>query len=113
MGNWYRKSSIKVTGKIGTVYLLHITPPYQHCGHYVGFTERRVETRVGEHWRGNGAALTGAAIEAGHTLILTRTWENVDQSVEFLIKCRAENPKLCPICNPDTAHNLAQYDREV
>jgi len=114
LGNRYRahkgNHQIKPSGKIGTVYLLHFTEKYHHCRHYIGFTERPLETRLGEHWAGNGSALTHAVHEqTGNEMILARVWENVDQSIEMILKSRAESPKLCPICNPQ-ATQYAQYD---
>ena len=105
-----RKAQIHQSGTVGTVYLLHFKLPYRHCRHYIGFTSRPLETRLGEHWRGNGAALTAAVhAEPQNALILARTWTDVDQSIEMILKSRAESPKLCPICNPD-ALKYAVYE---
>jgi len=115
MPNKYRASTITPDRKhrTGTVYLLHFEQPYKHCQHYVGFTEREVTERIGEHWSGNGSALTAAVhAQAENEMILARTWENVDASIEFIIKSRAESPRLCPICNPDAYKYASTYTKE-
>ena len=107
---------IRTTGVTGTVYLLHFKHKYlsgKHhgCQHYIGFTERDVEVRLGEHWSGNGSALTSAVHQqAGNEMILARTWEGVDSSIEFILKCRAESPKLCPVCNPQAYRYASTYE---
>ena len=115
MPNKYRAKTITPVrkGRTGTVYLLHFVQPYKHCRHYIGFTEREVTERIGEHWSGNGSALTAAVhAQAGNGMVLARVWENVDASVEFIIKSRAESPKLCPICNPDAFKYASTYTKE-
>jgi predicted GIY-YIG superfamily endonuclease len=107
-----RKKDIGKAKRIGTVYLLHFDPAYRHCQHYVGFTERPIDERFAEHLNGTGSSLTRAAIDAGCVLSVTRTWKGVDQSVEMIIKSRAESPKLCPVCNPENWQNLAHYEKE-
>jgi hypothetical protein len=115
------KHQIKESNHLGIVYLLHFTHKVHHAQHYIGFTGRQLDCRLGEHWSGNGTGLTSAVhAEAGNELILARTWppeaaerevsidEMVNQSVEMILKCRAESPKLCPICNP-RALEYAQY----
>ena len=102
---------INPTGVIGTVYLLHFKHKYRHCQHYIGFTERTLDERLGEHWSGNGSALTSAVHQqAGNEMILARTWEGVDSSIEFILKCRAESPKLCPVCNPRAYRYASTYE---
>jgi hypothetical protein len=114
------KHQIGKSGTKGIVYLLHFKHKHFHARHYLGFTTRQLDTRLGEHWSGNGSALTSAIHEqAGNEMILVRTWppeaaegsvpeeKQVDQSVEMTLKCRAESPQLCPVCNPEGWHKLA------
>lgn len=108
MGNSYRRGDLKATGKIGAVYLLHLSEPYKHCTHCVGFTSGDPEDRLWNHNHDHGAALTDAAHRAGIEMVLARVWQDVDAVLEYVIKTRAESPRLCPICNPD-AYRLAQY----
>lgn len=105
-----RATEINKAGKRVNVYLIHIDPAYRHCRHYVGSTERHIDERYAEHIYGGGSALTKAAIDAGCTLKVVRVWHDVDASVEYIIKSRAEGPKLCPICNPRGWNKLARYD---
>ena len=115
MTNKYRahkgKHQINPAGKVGTVYLLHFRHKYRHCQHYIGFTERPVEVRLGEHWSGNGTGLTSAVhAQADNEMVLARLWENVDQSVEMILKSRAESPKLCPVCNPQALRYATYHE---
>ena len=103
-----------------TVYLQCFRTPdggkgyYKHAGHYLGHTDREsavtpedsVAARLKEHQSGYGAALTRAAVEAGLVLEVVRIWPGGTRDDEWRLRCRAENPKLCPLCNPD-AHKLA------
>ena len=103
----YRRKDINPSKRTGTVYLLHFERPYKHARHYIGFTERALDVRLGEHWRGNGSALTRAVLQTSIPMKVVRTWENVNQQVEPILKCRGESPKLCPVCNPDGWTKLA------
>lgn len=80
-----------------TVYLLHFDPPYRQMRHYIGATERTPARRLQEHKTGMGARTTRLAVEAGCTLVLARTWENVSWDFERDLKGRSATP-LCPIC---------------
>jgi hypothetical protein len=83
----------------GTVYLLHIEPPYHHAKHYLGWTEFDVEGRVAYHVSGYGNKLIRAAVKAGHGIIIARTWSDEDRNFERTLKNRKNAPRLCPICN--------------
>jgi len=84
------------------VYLLHISPPYEHARHYMGYADN-ILARLKEHRAGRGARLTQVAVDAGCTLVLARTWEDGDRKLERRLKRRKEAPKLCPICNGEHA----------
>ena len=107
-----RRDEIHKAKKVVDIYLLHIDPPYKRARHYVGSTERHVDERFGEHLNGGGSGLTRDALNAGCSLQIVRVWHDVDASIEFVIKSRAEGPKLCPICNPEGWNKLANYDQE-
>jgi predicted GIY-YIG superfamily endonuclease len=79
------------------IYLLHISPPYKHARHYIGFAND-VTARIAEHRAGTGARLPQVAVEAGSKLVLVRTWPG-GRNEERRLKNRKNAPKLCPICN--------------
>lgn len=88
---------------IGTVYLLHFDPGLPITGarvarHYLGWTEGDVDERVRLHLTGRGSPLVRAAVAAGCTITLARTWPSVDRHFERRLKRRHEAPRLCPQC---------------
>lgn len=84
-------------GVKGTVYLLHFTPAYRHARHYLGWA-LDVEARLEQHRRGAGSPLVAAAVAAGSTVEVARTWPDVDRHFERHLKNRREAPRLCPLC---------------
>lgn len=102
-----------------SVYLICFRSPdgekahYKHAGHYIGYAgrgetpEASVEARLHEHRTGYGAALTRAAVESGIDLVVSRVWPEGTKNDEWRLRCRSENPRLCPFCNPE-AYHLAQ-----
>lgn len=88
------------------VYLLHIKPAYRHARHYLGSTpDERLEERLAEHKRGQGARLTQVVIKAGHELILVRVWPG-GREKERQLKRWKNSPRLCPLCNPNQDMSL-------
>ncbi len=90
---------------LGTVYLICMKKGLDRkipgrARHYIGWTEGAVEERVERHRRGAGAKILKAAIEAGDTFRVVRTWGNVDRHFERRLKNMKSAPKLCPCCNP-------------
>lgn len=85
---------------LGTVYLLHLDPPVEHARHYLGWT-LDVDRRLAQHQRGAGSPLVAAAVAAGSTVVLARTWVGVDRFFERRLKNRHAAPKLCPVCSGD------------
>lgn len=84
---------------MGTVYLLHFSPPYKHARHYLGFTSYRdVSIRLQRHQSGQGATLTRVAVEAGVELVLVRTWKG-NRDLERRLKRWHGSTKLCPLCH--------------
>ena len=88
---------------------------YRHAGHYLGYTGRKsgstvaekVRSRLVEHRHGNGSALTRAATTEGIVLTVARVWDGADKDDEWYLRQRAENTRLCPLCNGDHAYALA------
>lgn len=84
---------------MGTVYLLHFDPPLRHASHYIGIAEDGdVQRRLGEHLRGLGSPLVAAAVSAGSTVRVVRTWEG-DRGTERRKK-NSHGPDVCPECRP-------------
>jgi hypothetical protein len=86
--------------QMGTVYLIHIEPPYRHAKHYLGFTyaDDSPKKRFDRHVAGRGSPLIKAALEAGSSVEVVRVWKNVDRTLERTLKLRKNTPTLCPIC---------------
>lgn len=82
----------------GTVYVLHLDPPYRHARHYTGYAEPgNLRARLAAHAAGTGARLMQVITEAGGTFRLARTWPG-GRTRERELKNRHEAPRLCPIC---------------
>jgi predicted GIY-YIG superfamily endonuclease len=94
------------------LYLLHLTPPYKHAKHYLGWAED-IDARVAEHRAGSsGVRLVEAAVRAGCQLELVRTWPDATRDDERAKKAtrtgkgfrpRGSNStgsrgRLCPLC---------------
>jgi len=87
-------SALNVSGQ--GVYLLHIEPAFNGASHYTGYADN-VERRMIEHLTGRGAAITRAALEAGHTITLVRFWAGATMNFEYWLKVKQKNSKaLCP-----------------
>jgi hypothetical protein len=84
----------------GTVYLLHLDPPYKHARHYTGHADPgRLRARLAAHAAGTGARLMQVVKDAGGSFRLARTWPG-GRARERELKDRHEAPRLCPICTP-------------
>jgi predicted GIY-YIG superfamily endonuclease len=82
----------------GTVYLLCIRPPLKHASHYAGWTEGPVEDRLARHLAGTGARLIRAALKAGLSVHLVRTWAGATRAFERILK-KCGKKQLCPHCS--------------
>jgi hypothetical protein len=80
------------------VYLLHFTEPYHHARHYLGWS-RRLMPRLLAHLTSQGSPLVAAAIEAGITVRLARTWAG-GRATERALKRRKHHRLVCPLCCP-------------
>jgi len=88
-------------GGAGTVYLLHLDPPYKHARHYLGWASAgNLGNRLGHHAAGSGANLLRYAAKAGGTWRLVRTWPG-DRHLERRIKRRGGLRRCCPVCRPE------------
>ena len=96
---------------VGTVYLLHFSPPYRHARHYVGFAcdlKRRIRT----HRRGRGAALVRAAVDSGIELFLARQWPCVTRVFERRLHHFGGRRTTCPICRGPGAFGAGRPRRD-
>ena len=91
----------------GVVYLLHFTAPYKHARHYVGYTDD-LAARLRDHFAGRGARLLEVIVSAGIGAQLARTWSGT-RTMERYIKNQKNTPRLCPVCNPQTALNNVSH----
>lgn len=88
-------------GGSGTVYLLHLDPPYKHARHYLGWASAgNLGARLSHHAAGSGANLLHYAAKAGGTWRLARTWAG-DRHLERRIKRRGGAARVCPVCRPE------------
>jgi len=95
-----------------TVYLLHFEPAYaapigdtgrfKLAGHYLGSTGATVEQRLAEHLAGHGSPLVRAAVRAGCTVTLARTWTG-GRTDERAAKRAHNHRRLCPLCTSSPA----------
>lgn len=81
----------------GSIYLLHLEPPYRHARHYLGWAKRDVTRRVGEHLSGQGSPLVRAAVGAGGSVLLARVWMGQGRSQERRLKSKG-TARYCPFC---------------
>lgn len=99
-----------------TVYLLHITPPFKHARHYIGFTtDDDAKRRTGEHKRGTkkGSPLIRAALAAGCVIKVTKVWPGADRDFERKLKNRKNASKFCPCCNSRRAVAIIYESKEI
>lgn len=90
----------------GTVYLLHLDPPFQHARHYLGWAgPGNLSARLAHHAAGSGANLLLHAAKAGSTWRLARTWSG-DRYLERRLKRRGGAARVCPVCRPELAERV-------
>jgi hypothetical protein len=89
----------------GTVYLLHLDPPFGHAKHYTGWAND-LYGRLAHHGTTTGANLLLHAAKAGGSWTLARTWAG-DRHLERRLKRSGGAARRCPICRPDLAARLA------
>ena len=88
-------------GEQGTVYLLHLDPPYKHAAHYCGWTSLETEERLERHLAGHGSPLIRAAVAAGSVVSIVAMLPG-DRALERRIKNRGGHGShaICPVCRP-------------
>ena len=81
------------------LYLLHFDPPYAHAAHYLGWA-RQIDRRVAEHLAGGVKAspLVRAAVAAGSTVTVARTWPGGTRVLERRLKVQGGLSRHCPTC---------------
>lgn len=81
------------------IYLLHLTAPFAHAKHYVGWTKdsRTLTERIKHHRAGSGATFTRRAREAGIDFVVAALWEG-DRTDERRLHRRGKTA-ICPICS--------------
>lgn len=88
-------------GGAGTVYLLHLDPPYKHARHYTGWASAgNLGYRLAHHAAGTGANLLRYAAKDGGTWRVARTWPG-GRNLERRIKRRGGAARVCPVCRPE------------
>jgi hypothetical protein len=81
------------------LYLTHLTLPFGHAQHYLGFTQDDQPThRLQHHAAGTGSNLLRHVGAAGIGWDLTRVWPGGDQTLERRIKARGGRVEACPLC---------------
>jgi len=88
----------------GVVYLIHLSRPYRHARHYLGWTQN-LEQRLAEHRAGRGSPLLAAAIADGIELELAATWPGDRHEERRLHRYHNTPRRLCPICKAQHANN--------
>ena len=96
--NEHRQLRLTVEPRAG-VYLLHLSPRYEHAGHYLGYADD-IARRVREHVACNGASspLVRAAVGAGSRVVLARVWLGADRNHERRLKRQGGLSRHCPEC---------------
>jgi hypothetical protein len=93
-------------GGAGTVYLLHLDPPYKHARHYLGWASAgNLGYRLAHHAAGSEANLLLHAAKAGGSWRIARTWAG-DRHLERRLKRRGGAARVCPVCRPELAERV-------
>lgn len=81
------------------LYLLHFDPPYRHAGHYLGYADD-IDRRVAVHFAGGSKSspLVRAALAAGSTVTLARTFPRGSRTFERRLKNAGGLSRHCPVC---------------
>jgi len=81
----------------GVVYLLHLSEPFGHARHYVGWTGQTADVRLAEHEAGNGGHFTALLRGAGIKFRVARQRPGTKQD-EYRIKAAGGQRRYCPVC---------------
>jgi hypothetical protein len=103
------------------VYLIHLTEPYKHARHYIGYAETTIAQRIKEHretncvppmpWAGekywyrygHGSKFLGVLNYKKIEWCLARVWEGQDKTFERRLK-ENHSSELCPLCSGEDAY---------
>lgn len=94
------------------VYLIHFEERLWHAGHYLGYSANLAE-RIQAHRASRGARLMEVVNELGIRWQVVRVWPEGGYELERALKARHNGPRLCPVCNPRLAEELAVYPASV
>lgn len=92
------------------VYLIHLSQPYKHASHYLGYA-KSLDARIAEHRNGSGARFLQVVNAAGIEWQVVRVWEDAGREWEHVLKLHQHNKRLCPVCTPHTRHAVELYMR--
>jgi len=90
------------------LYLLHFEPPCKHARHYLGYA-RCINKRVSRHIAGNGSGLVRAAVQAGCSVTVVRTFDGGGNAESDLKRSYRSQTRLCPACNPNATRLAKVY----
>ncbi len=93
-----------------SVYILHFSEKYHHSRHYVGFTERDIETRFFEHIIYHKSPLIDAVIKAKIGITLARIFPAAGREFERQLKRRKNTAQICPICRAERNRKQLSLD---
>lgn len=91
-------AAARAAGEPGTVYMLHLSVPYRHARHHVGWTDN-LPARLRAHAAGRGARLIAVVLQAGIGFDLARTVPG-SRATERAIKRAGGAVRYCPVCTP-------------
>ena len=80
------------------VYLIHFKTKLHHAQHYIGYVERRLETRIKKHKASRGAKLLSALNLNGIEWEVVRVWRGADRTFERKLKNYKKARCFCPVC---------------
>ena len=86
------------------VYLIHLSRPYRHSSHYVGWS-KDLDRRLAHHAYGTGARFLAVVREAGITWQLARVWDDADKTFERRLKNTHSVRDYCPVCSGEKARS--------
>lgn len=93
-----------------SVYILHFSEKYYHSRHYIGFTDRDIETRFFEHIIYHKSPLIDAVIKAKIGINLARVFREAGREFERALKRRKNTAQICPICRAERNRNQLTLD---
>jgi len=94
----------------GTVYVVHLDPPYRRARHYVGHADPGcLQHRLAEHYTSGGPRLLRVQKAAGGSWHLVATFPGT-RSTERQLKDGQAVPSFCPDCTPHPRIEMPAVD---